>query len=93
MRGLSLAVVRRSCSLLQCVDFPVQRFLLLGSTVLGHVNVTTVAHEAVLGAHRLSCSMARGIFLDQRLNPCALHWQVEFLTTGIPGKSYRFFNN
>ena len=28
-------------------------------------------------AHRLSCSVAGGIFLDQRLNPCSLHWQVD----------------
>ena len=29
------------------------------------------------GAHGLSCSMACGIFLDHRLNPCPLHWQVD----------------
>ena len=25
----------------------------------------------------LSCSMACGIFPDQGLNPCSLHWQVD----------------
>ena len=28
----------------------------------------------VVVAHRLSCSSACGIFLDQGLNPCPLHW-------------------
>ena len=27
-------------------------------------------------AHGLSCSTARGVFPDQGLNPCSLHWQV-----------------
>ena len=42
---------------------------------------------SVVVAHRLSCPAARGVFLLQGLNPCPLHWQVEFLTTGPPGKS------
>ena len=29
--------------------------------------------EAVVVAHRLCCSVACGIFLDQGLNPCLLH--------------------
>ena len=38
--------------------------------------------------HRLSCSVACGVFLDQGLNPCLLHWQEDFfLTTEPPGKS------
>ena len=28
-------------------------------------------------AHRLSCPLACGIFLDQGLNPCPLHWQAD----------------
>ena len=28
-------------------------------------------------AHGLSCSVACGIFPDQGLNPCALHWQAD----------------
>ena len=27
--------------------------------------------------HRLCCSVACGIFLDQGSNPCPLHWQVD----------------
>jgi len=32
---------------------------------------------SVVVAHRLNYSKACGIFLDQRLNPCPLHWQVD----------------
>ena len=32
---------------------------------------------SVVVAHRLSCSMACGIFPDQGSNPCSLHWQVD----------------
>ena len=33
--------------------------------------------DSVVVAHRLSCSAAGGIFLDQGSNPCLLHWQVD----------------
>ena len=29
------------------------------------------------GVHGLSCTAARGIFLDQGLNPCPRHWQAD----------------
>ena len=32
---------------------------------------------SVVVAHRLSCLESRGIFLDQGLNMCPLHWQVD----------------
>ena len=32
---------------------------------------------SVIVAHRLSCSMACGIFPDQGSNPCPLHWQAD----------------
>ena len=32
---------------------------------------------SVIVAHGLSCCMSCGIFLDQELNPCPLHWQVD----------------
>ena len=31
---------------------------------------------SVIVVHRLSCSAARGIFPDQELNLCPLHWQM-----------------
>ena len=42
--------------------------------------------------HRLSCSAACGIFPDQELNPCLLHWQVDSLPLseqGSPGFNFR----
>ena len=33
----------------------------------------------IVVAHRLSCSMARGIFPDQGLNPCPLCWHADSL--------------
>ena len=32
---------------------------------------------SVVVAHGLSCSTACGIFLEQELNLCPLHWQVD----------------
>ena len=35
------------------------------------------AQAPVVLANGLSCSAARGIFLDQGSNPCPLHWQAD----------------
>ena len=60
--------------------FVLQRLLL--TVVLGLLTVAAspvVVHllqavlASVLGVHRLSCSVARGIFPDQRSNLCPLH--------------------
>ena len=70
--GLSLVATSKGCSSLWCVGFSLWWFLLrsTGSRVwaqlLWHVGAIAVAH-------RLSCPMARGIFLDQGLNPDRLH--------------------
>ena len=56
------------------------------SLVTEHVLLECVG--SVVQGHRLSCSKACGIFLDQGSNPCSLQWQVDsYLTTGPPGKS------
>ena len=34
---------------------------------------------SVVVAHRLSCSVTCGIFLDQGQNPCLSHWQADYL--------------
>ena len=47
------------------------------SLVLVHgllIEVASLVAEHRLQAHGLSCG---GIFLDQGLNPCPLHWQVD----------------
>ena len=41
-------------------------------------------------AHGLRCSTARGIFLDQGLDPCLPHWQAEFFTTEHQGSPLLF---
>jgi len=33
---------------------------------------------SIVVAHTLGCSTACGIFPDQGLNPCLLHWQADF---------------
>ena len=38
-------------------------------------------------AHRLSCSTACGIFLDQGSNLCTLYCQADFLTSAPTGRS------
>ena len=35
------------------------------------------ARASVVVVHRLSCSLACGIFPDQGSNPCPLHWQAD----------------
>ena len=42
---------------------------------------------SVVAAHGLSCSVACGIFLDQGLNSCPLHWQVDSYPLHHHGKS------
>ena len=41
--------------------------------------------SSVVVAHGLSCSMACGIFPDQGLNPCLLHWQGNSLPLSPQG--------
>ena len=48
--------------------------------------------DSVVKAHRLSCSVACGIFLDQRSNPCLLHWQVDSLPLSHQGSHEFVFN-
>ena len=33
--------------------------------------------SSLVAVHGLGCLVACGIFLDQRLKPCPLHWQVD----------------
>ena len=63
-RGYSLPVVEAQAS--HCSGFS-----------YGRVQVPGPA-GSVLVVHGLSCSAARGIFLDQRWNPCSLHWQADY---------------
>ena len=42
----------------------------------------------VLVVHELSCSLACGIFLDQGLNLCLLHWQADSLPLSYQGSPW-----
>ena len=64
MWGLCLVSANGGYSFLWCSGFSLLLLVLLRSTGSKHV------------AHRLSCSMARGIFPDQGLNLCPLHCKV-----------------
>ena len=70
MRGLSLVAVSGSHSSSRCAGLSLSRPLLLWSTVSRRAGSVVVAHGP-------SCSAACGIFPDQGLNPCPLHWQAD----------------
>ena len=67
-----------------------------GTQALGPAGSAAVAcwlqsSGSVAVAHWLSCPMACGIFLDQGLNPCLLHWQADSLSVshqGSPAPSF-----
>ena len=69
-------------SSLRCTGFSLWWLLLLrstGSRCAGFSSCGSRALEcsSVVVAHGLRCSAACGIFPDQGLNPCPLHWQVD----------------
>ena len=43
---------------------------------------------SIVVAHRFSCQLACGIFLDQELNPCLLYWQANSLPLSHQGSPY-----
>ena len=59
---------------LQCAGFSGQRLLLLQCT------------GSMVVAHRLSCSLASGIVLDQGSNSCLLHRQADALPPSRQGR-------
>ena len=68
--GLSLVAASRGHSSLRCVGLSLSWPFLLWSTDPRHAGSVVVAHGP-------SCSTACGIFPDQGLNPCSLHWQAD----------------
>ena len=75
--GLSLArwvgaALCRSAQASHCSGFPWRRAQALGARAS-----VVAALGAVVVAHGLSCSVVCGIFLDQELNQCPLHWQMD----------------
>ena len=79
--GVFCSCSEQDYSWLPHMGFSLQRLLLLWSTGPGTQASVVAAHGlqssgSVVVTHSLSCSMAHGIFPDQGLNPCPLHWQV-----------------
>ena len=70
MRELSLVAASGGHSSSRCVGLSLSRPLLLRSTGSRRAGSAIVAHGP-------SCSAACGIFPDQGLNPCPLHWQAD----------------
>ena len=70
MRGLSLVVASGGHSSSRCAGLSLSWPLLLQSTGSRRAGSVVVAHGP-------SCSVACGIFPDQGLNPCPLHWQAD----------------
>ena len=70
VRGFSLVVASGGHSSSRCAGLSLSRPLLLRSTGSRHAGSVTVAHGP-------SRSVACGIFPDQGLNPCPLHWQAD----------------
>ena len=55
----------------------------------------SVAVASLVAEHGLNCSTACGIFPDQGLNPCLLHWQVDSLSLShlrIPPESHYYLH-
>ena len=70
VQGLSLVAASGGHSSSRCAGLSLSRPLLLWSTGSRRAGSVVVAHGP-------SCSAACGIFPDQGLNPCPLHWQAD----------------
>ena len=79
VRGLSLVVASGGHSSSRCTSLSLSWPLLLRSTGSRRAGSLVVAHGP-------SCSAACGIFPDQGLNPCSLHWQADSQPLAPPGK-------
>ena len=79
-RRLSLVAESSVALWLRCVGF-LLRCLCCRTQALSRVQTQVAA------THRLSCTVAYGIFLEQGLNLGPLLWQADSLPTGPPGKS------
>ena len=66
-------------------SFPCCRARALGTWPSAAVAPRLWSTGSIAVAHGLSYSTACGIFLDQSLNPCLLHWQVDSLPLSPKG--------
>ena len=82
--GFSLVAASRGYSLV-----PVHGLLIVMASLI--VEHGSSAWASVGVAHGLSCFAACGIFLEQGLNPCLLHWPVDSLLLSHQGSPNRAF--
>ena len=85
VRGLSLVVASGGHSSSRCAGLSLSWPLLLRGTGSKRAGSVIVAHGP-------SCSAACGIFPDQGLNPCPLHWQADsqpLRHQGSPGSVFK----
>ena len=80
---LSLVAVSRDYASFRCLNILLQRLLLFQSRGSRHTGFSTCGlrtlehrFSSCVQQPRLNCSQECGILLDQGLNPCLLHWQV-----------------
>ena len=59
---------------------------------LSNCSSRALEHGSIAVAHRLSCSVACGISLDQGLNLCLLHWQADSLPLSHQGSPESVFS-
>ena len=92
---LFLAVLGLHCyagfSLVTAKVGSVQASQCCGEQALGHVDFSGCGSRlwsmgSVVVEHGLSCPMASGVFMEQGLNPCLLHWQVDSLSPSQHGR-------
>ena len=84
VQGLSLVAASGGHSSSRCAGLSLSRPLLLRSTSSRRTGSVVVAHGP-------SCSMACGIFPDQGLNLCPLHWQADSQPLRHQGSPNCFF--
>ena len=91
---LSLILTNRGYSSLRGTGLSLWWFLMLWSTGSRACRLQYLKHAGSgVVVHGLSCPMACGIFLDQRLNLCLLHWQVESYLLYYQGSPTLSFTN
>ena len=95
--GFSLVVMTRGYSLVALCRLLIA-VACCGAQVLGCSDFSSCGSKlqstaSIVVAHGLSCSAARGIFLDQVLNPSHLHWPVNSLPLSHQGNLSHFFSD
>ena len=82
-----LSICRTGAS--HCGGFSCCRAQVLGAWVAVPVTPALQRTGSIIVVYRLSCPLARGIFLDQGSNLCLLRWQEDSLPVSLQGSPQR----